>query len=214
MRKTLLVVVVILCGLWGASQAMAGSLSVCDAVRGNIVANCGFETGDFSGWTISGNTANPGGNYNGADAFDAHSGNYGAYMSQDFFVGTTPVDLSQTLTTVAGGQYQVTFWLDQNTAPTTGYTHTFSATWNGTTTMLSLMPTVAVPGPTGVFTEYQFDETATGASTALNFAFENDDSYWSFDDVSAAKTPEPPAGVLTGTALCALLLLRRMAAAE
>jgi hypothetical protein len=126
MRKILSALALVLCGLWGASQARAAS--ICDGVAGNIVANCGFETGDFTSWTISGNTANPGGNYYGVDAFDANSGNYGAYMSQDLFVGTAPVDLSQTLATSAG-LYQVTFWLEQDTAPTLGYTHTFSATW-------------------------------------------------------------------------------------
>jgi hypothetical protein len=29
--------------------------SVCNAVAGNLVANCGFETGDFTGWTLTGN---------------------------------------------------------------------------------------------------------------------------------------------------------------
>jgi len=43
----------------------------------------------------------------------------------------------------------------------------------------------------------------------LEFLFENDDSYWSFDDVSAVPLPEPSTGILAGTALFALLLLRR-----
>ena len=212
MGKTMSVVALVLCGLWSASQAMASSSS-CDAIAGNLVANCGFETGDFTGWTVSGNNVNPGGVYYGVDGFDSHSGNYGAYMSQNFMNGETTVNLGQTLSTVAGAQYQVTFWVEQDTAPTLGYTHTFSATWNGVTTMLSLTPTVSSPGAVGVWTEYTFTETATSASTALLFAFLNDDSYWSFDDVSVVLLPEPPAGVLAGTALFALLLLRRKYAA-
>lgn len=207
MRKTLSVVALMIFGLWSALPALAGS-SICDAISGNIVTNCGFETGDFTGWTISGNTTNPGNNYYGVDSFDANSGNYGAYMSQDLLGTGATVDLSQTLTTVAGKQYQVSFWLDQDTPPATGYTHTFTAMW-GATTMLALTPTVTSPGPNGVWTEYTFTETATGVSTLLEFLFENDDSYWSFDDVSAVPIPEPPAGVLAATALCALLLLRR-----
>jgi len=215
MRKTLSVVALMVCGLWGASQAMAGG-SVCDAVPSNLVVNCGFETGDFTGWTIGGNIANPGGNYYGVDAFDANSGNFGAYMSEDEIASTAVVTLSPTLNaSIAGGAlWQITFWLQQDTAPTTGYTHTFSATWDGTT-LLSLTPTVAVPGPNGVWTEYTFTEgTAPVGSTPLVFSFRNDDSYWSIDDVSVVNLPEPPAGVLVGTALCALLLLRRMASAE
>ena len=68
MRKAFLFFVC--CGLWSGSQAVASSL--CDALAGNLVVNCGFETGNFTAWTIGGNTANPGGNYYGVDAFDAN----------------------------------------------------------------------------------------------------------------------------------------------
>src|SRR5947208_8894751 len=30
--------------------------SICDSVTGNIVSNCGFETGTFASWTQSGST--------------------------------------------------------------------------------------------------------------------------------------------------------------
>ena len=200
MRKCFSVLVLIFCGFWSASQPVFGG-SVCAAISPNLVSNCGFETGDFTGWTIGGNTLNPGGNYYGVDAFDANSGNYGAYMSQDFIdAGTAPITLSQTLTTTVGQAYNITFWLEQDTAPTTGYTHLFGAAWGGTT-FLSLAPTVASPGTVGSFTRYSFMETAAGASTALKFTFENDDSYWSLDDVSAASAPEPSTGLLGGLAL-------------
>ena len=118
-------------------------------------------------------------------------------MSQDFLVGIAPVTLSQSLTTVAGGTYSVSFFLEQDTTPNTGYTHAFDATFGGTT-MLNLTPTVTVPGIVGSFQKYTYTETAAGTSTALTFSFENDDSYWSLDDVSvvavAAATPEPRRG--------------------
>jgi hypothetical protein len=208
MRKILSLVAMMFFGMWSVMPALAGS-SDCDAMAGNLVTNCGFETGDFTGWTISGNTLNPGNNYYGVDGYDAHSGNYGAYMSQDLLGTGATVNLGQSLATVVGAQYTVTFWLDQDTPPTTGYTHSFTALW-GSTTMLSLTPTVSNPGPNGVWTEYTFTETATSALTALLFEFENDDSYWSFDDVSVVQVVPEPSGVwFAATALFALLLLRR-----
>ncbi len=205
MRKTLAVLPLIICGLWSASQATANSL--CTAVSGNLVTNCGFETGDFSGWTIGGATANPGDNYYGVDAFDANSGSFGAYMSQDFIdniVPTAPVILSQALSTSVGQAYSVTFWLEQDTAPTLGYNHAFTAMW-GATTIKSLSPTIALPGPVSLYTQYTFTEVATSASTVLSFSFENDDNFWSFDDTSvAAAAPEPSTGILAGAMLCGL----------
>ena len=146
MRKSFSVLAFIFCGLWSASQPVFGSPSLCDAITPNLVKNCGFETGNFTNWTLGGNILNPANNYYGVDAFDANSGADGAYMSQDFIDGgTAPVTLSQSLATTVGGVYVVSFWLEQDSAPTPGYTHLFSASWGGTT-MLNLTPTIALPG--------------------------------------------------------------------
>jgi hypothetical protein len=167
MHKSFSVLVLVVGGFWGASQAMADPVpaSICDAVAGNLVANCGFETGDFTSWTISGNTGGnpPGGTIYGVDGFDTNSGNDGAYMSQSFSGGTptAPIDLSQTLVTTVGFMYDVTYYLDQDTPPEVGDgTHAFSSAF-GSTTMQTLTPTVASPGPNGLppsFTEYSFAE--------------------------------------------------------
>lgn len=207
MRQTFSVLTLICCGIWSASQARAGS-SLCTAISTNLVANCGFETGDFTSWTIGGSILDPLGTYYGVDSFDANSGNDGAYISQDFNDdGTAPVDLSETLTTTAGKSYYVTFFLEQDTAPTTGYKHALTVSWGGASIM-SLTPTVAAPGPVGSFVEYTLTAMATSASTNLTFAFENDDSYWSFDDVSVSPTPEPSTYLFTGMALSVLWLLK------
>ena len=208
MRKLFPFLSLIVCGfLSSAPQAKDDLCSALVLGHPNIVNNCGFETGSFSSWTIGGNTANPGGNYYGVDSFDAHSGNDGAFMSQDFVDGgKVPVTLSQTLATTAGAEYEVSFYLEQDTVPTTGYTHAFSALF-GSTTMLSLSPTVTLPGSVGSFVDYTFFETASSASTTIQFSFENDDNYWSFDDVSVTLVPEPSTLIPTGVASATLLLL-------
>jgi hypothetical protein len=212
MPKGFSVLTLIFCGLWGASQPAFGS-SICTAITPNAVTNCGFETGNFTGWTIGGNTLNPGGNYFGVDAFDANSGNDGAYLSQDFVDGgTTKLTLTQTLSTTTGQLYNVSLWLEQDTAPTTGYVHSFSATWAGTT-ILTLTPTVALPGTVGVFTHYSFAETATGPTTTLAFTIENDDNYWSFDDVSVS-TPEPSTILMGVLGVVFLMFAREKRAAS
>lgn len=213
--RTLYTVLFVLCGWVGLeSQAHADACNT-GANAADIVLNCAFQTGTFANWTISGNIANPGGYYYGVDMFDAYPGppasTYGAYMSQDQITGgESPVDLSQILPTVVGKTYQITFYLMQDNAPSAGYSHSFGATWGGTT-LLSLAPTVASPGLVGVWTEYTFSEVATSASEALNFSFVNDDSYWSFDDVSATPVPEPSswAPLLTAIALSAFVVRRR-----
>ena len=51
--------------------------SICDNVAGNLAVNCGFETGNFSGWTLSGNTGFTGVTSNPTYV---NSGNYGAQL--------------------------------------------------------------------------------------------------------------------------------------
>src|SRR4051812_12004482 len=69
----------------------------------NIVNNGGFESGGFTpGWTQSGNTVGT-----GVDGFSPHSGSYGAYFQN---VGSLSY-LDQTLTTIVGATYDLSFFL-------------------------------------------------------------------------------------------------------
>jgi hypothetical protein len=71
----------------------AGPVSICDGVVGNLVTNCGFETGVFAPWIWTGNTG-----ATGVTTGYAYSGTYGAQLGP---VGSDGF-LTQTLPTVAG----------------------------------------------------------------------------------------------------------------
>lgn len=157
--------------LAGVVLVAGAAMSMPDA-SASIVTNGGFEAGDFSGWTQSGDTA-----FTGVDGFAPHSGDYAAFVGS--IGGTT---LSQTLSTVAGATYQVEFWLQllQDDLSTS-----FSWAWDNTTQMtLSNAPSFG-------YTAFSATVTASGASTTLAFSFVNAPGFFDFDDVSVTQVPEP-----------------------
>ena len=143
----------------------------------SLIANGGFENGDFSGWRV-GETNHPAGvNFVIGNDMPHH----GVDEVQIGGVGAD-VTLSQTVTTSVGQHYTLDFWLmnDESTSDGGSTANDFSATWNG----VSLMPKIvdAVQG-TG-YTEYQFDVIGTGGPSTLEFSARNDSGTWDIDDVS------------------------------
>lgn len=193
LARTSLAASVLLAGSLGATRpATAQSASACAAVAGNLVANCGFETGSFSGWTLGGDTSN-----SGVDMFSSHTGRYGAYFANN----GAPQTVAQTLATTAGTRYTYRFWLLSE-----------DLTYQGPAFFRALVggqPLFDLEGQaTGSFTAYSFSAVATGASTPLQFVVENAPSFYQLDDVSVAPsatiTPEPASAALVGGGLLAL----------
>jgi hypothetical protein len=190
----------ILAVLLGLSSVLSAGASICDAIPGNIVTNCGFETGDFTGWTVVDGSDET---FVEGSSFDTgpNSGNFFAALGA---VGSDG-SVSQTLTTVPGQTYNFSFWL----ASDGGLPNDFTAQWNGTG-LISLLDT-----PATAYTLYSFTETAVSSSTTITFLERNDPSWWGLDDVSVvatAATPEP--GTLSGSCLllglgCAVAYKRR-----
>jgi len=179
-------------GLLGTvHSAAAQALSPCTGVVGNLVANCGFESGSFSGYTRTGNTAS-----SGVDMFSAHSGSYGAYFANRGASQT----LAQTLATTAGARYAFSFFLlSEDVLPGTAFVQAFF----GGQQVFNLVGQAPLD-----YTQYQFTVTATGPTTEMQFVVENDPSFYQLDDVSVALAattiPEPASVVLVGAGLLGL----------
>jgi len=85
----------------------ASSYSPCGSVAGNLATNCGFEEGDFTGWTTSANSSYSYVYYTAVyDYAGPNSGGYFALLSPGYRDGT----LSQTLSTSAGTEYTIAFY--------------------------------------------------------------------------------------------------------
>jgi subtilase family serine protease len=161
----------------------------------SIVQNGGFETGDFAGWTLYGNTTVGGNIYNAVESASSsygvvHSGSYGA------FLGDTQVAiLSQTVPTYPGQSYLLSFWLNN---PTNGSGQVFKVNWN-TNAATNLIFQISSP-PAFSWTNYTFILTATGTNTVLQFGAENVPYCFGLDDISVTPIPIPSFTAFSGDA--------------
>lgn len=186
--------------------ALSAALGSQSAFADQLVANGGFETGDFTGWhvAVSGTAPTTPALFYGVDSQDAASGNYGAYLGTEF----QTLALSQYLTVQDNHDYTVSFSLANLGGPLSGgFDNSFTVSIGGTTIFTESN------APESAYTNYSFsfDTTSTTpTSELLLITSENDASDFSFDNVSVATaTPEPATVLLVVPAVGFFAFLRR-----
>lgn len=152
-----------------------------------LIQNGGFETGDFSYWMLSANSAftkvMPGSG-TGSNPQAVHSGSYGVQLGQAHSLGY----LSQTIPTTPGQLYLLSFWL-QN--PFSGDTpNEFQVAWNNdpaTNNVIYDQTNLVRLG----WTNMQFLVQAPTSSATLQLGFRNDPQSFDLDDISVVAVPTP-----------------------
>jgi hypothetical protein len=154
--------------------------------------NGGFETGDFTAWTLTGDAGTDDYVTTGVSDVSPHSGTYFAALGEV----SVQAYLSQMLPTSASQKYLLSLWLNNPLSATnssgrrhpvivTNNPNEFSVSWNGST--LYDKQNFGVLD----WTNLQFVVTATGGSTVLQIGGRDDNSYLGLDDVSVTPVYAP-----------------------
>jgi hypothetical protein len=198
------------------AQALAASICAFAAwpalADANLVANPGFESGNFTSWTLSGEArpdhsfVSSQGHYPGWDEFLPHGGAAFAALGG---VGSDAI-LSQAFPTTPGETYKVSFQLGSD-GETPNQIRVYFSEDGFDTGLLTLVNQVETPGhdlihgpAAAAYTAYSFTVHALFPVSMIAFAARNDEGWWALDDVSVTPMPEPASLASLAAGLLAL----------
>ncbi len=195
MRFVMTTLVLSVLGLGGGPHVFAADIC---ATNQNLVANCGFESGNFSSWTLSGTDSGPlnNGIYYGIESYNQYSGNNAAY----FGAVNGEITLSQPLTVIPTYVYTITLEALNDTTPASNYINNLIFSLGAVTTQ------VASQVVAGGYTLYTAEVYSQAASTTLAISSRNDAGFWNVDSIQVVETatPEPSALLLSFAGLAVL----------
>jgi MYXO-CTERM domain-containing protein len=183
----------------------------------NLVANPGFETGDFTSWTVEGENrpdhtfvSSPT-HYPDWDEFLPHNGSSFAALGG---VGSD-VNLYQDIATTPGETYTFSFHLGSD-GEKPNEIHVY---WNVPTGfgigLFGALDQAETPGhdlihgpAANAYDIHSYTVTADHSVTRIAFLARNDDGWWALDDVSVTL-PEPSSPASLGAGILALAACAR-----
>lgn len=175
------------------TTALLSALLFAASAQANLVTNGNFETGNFTGWTKSGNPGL-------SDVISNTVTSNHTFLWRNGATGS-PAFISQNLVTSAGNTYDLSFDVYNSS---TASTSTFEVWFNG-------IEVYQFIGEVHNWSHLTFSGlVATGASTELKFGARNDPSFTRLDNVEVdlastapVTVPEPGSLALLAVALAA-----------
>ncbi len=157
----------------------------------NLVSNPGWETGDFTGWALSGNNT-----YRAITTIDqyVHSGKYGLIIGP---VGTHGF-ISQDIPTAIGNIYTVSFWWESFGGPTNDFNVSFGD---------QLLVSMSNFRPVKSYHQYSYDVIADSAISTLKFDVRQDPKFQGIDDVVVSDNGSSIVTPLPSTAFMGIALM-------